>query len=112
MYISTQIGDKDLTKREETVQIKTPPLDNSYERTIWFKGCCLSIPQSALITTKPIEGLASRKIQITENVQYQLNKHNLIGVGVFTHVYCLDREKVCKIPAPDSNDLDLAIKSI
>ncbi|KFZ09773.1 hypothetical protein V502_08511 [Pseudogymnoascus sp. VKM F-4520 (FW-2644)] len=37
---------------------------------------------------------------------------NLIGVGVFAHVYNLGDEKVRKVPAPDPDNLDLAIKSI
>jgi len=70
------------------------------------------LSQSELIKAKPAEGLASRELQITENVQYYLDKHNLIGVGVFTHVHRVDGGRVRKVPAPDSNDLDLAIKSI
>jgi serine/threonine protein kinase len=37
---------------------------------------------------------------------------NLIGVGVFTHVYDLGEGRVRKVPAPDPDNLDLAIKSI
>lgn len=37
---------------------------------------------------------------------------NLIGVGVFAHVYDLGEGRVRKVPAPDSDNLDLAIKSI
>lgn len=37
---------------------------------------------------------------------------DLIGVGVFTHVYNLGDERVRKVPAPDPDNLDLAIKSI
>ena len=35
-----------------------------------------------------------------------------MGVGVFTHVYDLGEGRVCKLPAPDLDNLDLAIKSI
>jgi hypothetical protein len=41
-----------------------------------------------------------------------LNKHNLIKVSVFAYVYCLNKEKVCKVPALDINNLDLVIKLI
>ncbi|PSS18445.1 hypothetical protein M430DRAFT_27902 [Amorphotheca resinae ATCC 22711] len=58
------------------------------------------------------EDLALRKLQIPEDVEYHLDKHNLIGVGVFTHVYHVDRGRVRKVPAPYSDDLDLAIKSL
>jgi serine/threonine protein kinase len=37
---------------------------------------------------------------------------NLIAVGVFTHVYNLGEGRVRKVPAPDPDNLDLAIKSI
>jgi serine/threonine protein kinase len=37
---------------------------------------------------------------------------NLIGVGVFSHVYDLGDGRVRKLPAPDPDNLDLAIKSI
>lgn len=56
--------------------------------------------------------LVSRKLQIAEDLQHQLDKQNLIGVGVFTHVHRVNEARVRKVPAPDSNDLDLAIKSI
>jgi serine/threonine protein kinase len=68
--------------------------------------------QSELIKANPAEGLASRKLQIADDVQFHLDKHNLIGVGVFTHVHRVDGGRVRKVPAPDSNDLYLAIKSI
>jgi len=58
------------------------------------------------------EDLALRKLQTAEDVQYHLDKHSLIGVGVLTHVHRIDRGRVRKVPAPDSGDLDLAIKSI
>jgi len=57
------------------------------------------------------EDSASRKLQIAEDVQY-LDKHNLIGVGVFTHVHRVDRGRVRKVPVSDSGDLELAMKSI
>lgn len=41
-----------------------------------------------------------------------LNKHNLIGVGVFAHVHRLDGGMVRKVPAPDPDNLNLAMKSI
>jgi serine/threonine protein kinase len=41
-----------------------------------------------------------------------LNKQNLIGVGVFAHIHRLDRGRVRKVPAPDPNNLILAVKSI
>lgn len=41
-----------------------------------------------------------------------LGKHNLIGVGVFAHVHRLNGERVRKVPAPDPDNLDLAIESI
>ncbi|OBT81099.1 hypothetical protein VE02_10266 [Pseudogymnoascus sp. 03VT05] len=37
---------------------------------------------------------------------------DLIGVGVFTHVYNLGEGRVRKVPASDPDNLDLAIKSI
>jgi serine/threonine protein kinase len=37
---------------------------------------------------------------------------DLIGVGVFTHVYNFGDGRVRKVPAPDPDNLDLAIKSI
>ncbi|KAH8787552.1 kinase-like domain-containing protein [Hyaloscypha sp. PMI_1271] len=70
------------------------------------------LSQSELFKAKPAEGLASRKLQIVEDIQYHLDKHNLIGVGVFTHVHRVDGGRVRKVPAPGSNDLALAIKSI
>ena len=41
-----------------------------------------------------------------------LDKHNLIGVGVFAHIYRLDGGSVRKVPAPDPDDLTLAMISI
>jgi len=41
-----------------------------------------------------------------------LNKQNLIGVGVFAHVHRLNEGRVRKVPASGSDDLILAIKSI
>ena len=70
------------------------------------------LSQSELVKAKPAEGLASRKLQITEDIQYHLDKHNLIGVSVFTHVHRIDKGRVRKVPAPDSNDLDLTMKLI
>ncbi|KUJ14097.1 kinase-like protein [Mollisia scopiformis] len=64
------------------------------------------------VSQSEFEGLTSRKLQIAEDVQYYLDKHNFIGVGVFTHVHHVDGGRVRKVPAPDSDDLDLAMKSI
>lgn len=41
-----------------------------------------------------------------------LNRQNLIGVGTFAHVHRLDERRVRKVPAPDPDNLDLAINSI
>ena len=70
----------------------------------------MTASQSLLQRDIPL--IASRKLQIAEDVQYHLDKQNLIGVGVFTHVHHIDGGRVRKVPAPDSDNLDLAIKSI
>jgi len=44
--------------------------------------------------------------------KHNLNKHNLIGVGVFARVHRLDGGTVRKVPAPDPDNLSLAMKSI
>lgn len=55
---------------------------------------------------------------VTEGLQtsiYNLGagtSSNIIGVGVFAHVYDLGEGRVRKVPAPDPDNLDLAIKSI
>lgn len=41
-----------------------------------------------------------------------LNKQNLIGVGVFAHVHHLDGGRVRKVPTLDPDNLILAMKSI
>lgn len=38
--------------------------------------------------------------------------NNLIGVGVFAHVYDLGEGRVRKVPSLDPDNLDLALKSI
>lgn len=63
----------------------------------------------ANVSQSEFEDLTPWKLQIA---QPHLDKHNLIGVGVFAHVYRIDKESVRKVPALDSGDLELAIKSI
>jgi len=41
-----------------------------------------------------------------------LSKHNLVRVGVFTYIYCFNKERVQKVPTPDPNNLNLVIESI
>lgn len=68
-----------------------------------------------LIKIKPIEEGSTPirgnfELQTMPNIH--LNKYNCIGVGVFAHVHRLDEGRVRKVPAPDPDNLDLAIKSI
>lgn len=53
-------------------------------------------------------------IFLLSNIQPKiiLNNHNLIGVGVFARVHRIDRRRVRKVPAPNPENLDLAVQSI
>jgi serine/threonine protein kinase len=62
------------------------------------------LPSSETLKNEPTE-------KLPDDVHH-LNKHNLIGVGVFAHVHRLDERRVRKMPAPHTTDLDLAITSI
>lgn len=73
---------------------------------------CVCLLNTADVSQPEFENIAAQKLSIKEKVQHHLDKHALIGVGVLTHVYHIDRGRVRKLPAPDSGELNLAIKSI